>query len=147
MDKTSMTLGYLVGRQIAGQRRAVKQPIAFLYNGVRLPPLPEWDKTVYPYAVIQYAIQEPGWGGADVVRFRALKAPWTTDGEYIIPGESVEQFFALYTTSRNEWISISNTPISAEARIDNAIWTSHDIVNSADGSIYLEATDPIPVYE
>jgi hypothetical protein len=52
MDKTSLTLGWLVGRRIAGQRTKQKTPIAYLYNGVQLPPLPEWDREKYPYAVI-----------------------------------------------------------------------------------------------
>ena len=29
-----------------------KQPVAYLYNGVRLPKLPEWDRETYPYATI-----------------------------------------------------------------------------------------------
>lgn len=31
---------------------AKKEPVAYLYNGVRLPKLPEYDKSKYPYAVI-----------------------------------------------------------------------------------------------
>lgn len=35
MDKTSMILGWLTGRMIARQRKAVgKQPVAYLKNGV-----------------------------------------------------------------------------------------------------------------
>jgi hypothetical protein len=55
MDKTSMTLGFLVGRQIAGQRRAVKKTIiGYNYNGTVLPDINKvWeDKETYPYAYI-----------------------------------------------------------------------------------------------
>ncbi|MBR5862186.1 MAG: hypothetical protein IKZ08_02550 [Bacteroidales bacterium] len=33
-----------------------KEPIAYLYNGVQLPKLPEWDKEQYPYAAVYYGI-------------------------------------------------------------------------------------------
>ena len=33
---------------------AKKEPVAYLYNGVRLPALPEWDKETYPYALIHH---------------------------------------------------------------------------------------------
>ena len=29
-----------------------KEPVTYLYNGVRMPALPNWDKTAYPYAAI-----------------------------------------------------------------------------------------------
>ena len=31
-----------------------KTPDGYSYNGVQLPKLPEWDKEMYPYAVISY---------------------------------------------------------------------------------------------
>ena len=73
MDKASLTLGYLVGRQIAGQRRAVeKTPVAYLYgkDKVRLPPLPEWDDKTFQYVYLSYTED-----GAGVYAIYAFTAP------------------------------------------------------------------------
>jgi hypothetical protein len=57
----SLTLGWLAGKRMArlaweadgGESDRVR---AYLYNGVRLPELPEWDREKYPYAYIVNAI-------------------------------------------------------------------------------------------
>ena len=53
-DPLSFMVGYNLGCRLRAQRGSeVKRKIAaYLYNGVKLPPLPEYDATAYPYAII-----------------------------------------------------------------------------------------------
>lgn len=139
-----MTLGYLVGRQIAGQRKTQeKEPIAYLYNGVQLPPLPEWDREMYPYAVLTRWSRE---------RWRVYYSP-----EKAIYKGSVSNPLILTPDSGAPVIEhILNDGVWGEgiAKEDWAMtniiteywWANHDILND-DGTLYLAASDPIPVYE
>lgn len=149
MGKTSMTLGWLVGRQIVGQRRTQeKQPIAYLYNGVQLPPLPEWDKEIYPYAVIypyttisanpvsgyklriaetlEYGQNDIGVNGFDLGIGEEYSSPDGSNGW----GDRTEE---QYT----HWFPETSSHI---------VWTNTDLFY-ADGNLWFAASDPIPVYE
>ena len=55
IDPTSLLMGYRVGQMIRGMRLK-KEPVAFLYNGVRLPKLP--DVEGYPFKVIYYLLDD-----------------------------------------------------------------------------------------
>lgn len=46
----------------------------YLYNGVKLPALPEWDKETYPYAVIRTAGTD--YGGNTRYDLRAFSTPF-----------------------------------------------------------------------
>jgi hypothetical protein len=68
MDKASMMLGYLVGKQIAGMRSAKKTPIAYRFEEIAsyymvASPLPKWDTEKYRFAFFSnrklYAFTEP----------------------------------------------------------------------------------------
>lgn len=146
MDKASMTLGWLVGRQIAGQRKAVeKQPIAYLFNGVQLPPLPDWDKETYPYAVIHSAVS-----GGGYYLYLHSDTPSvhveSSAGElwYGTPNATTISMH-VYPSFETEW-KYQLTYGGASAMLKQVVWANHDILNS-DGSVYLSASDPIPVYE
>lgn len=150
MDKNSMTLGYLVGRQIAGQRR--KKPVAYLYNGVRLPVLPEWDGEKYPYAFIVGLSTSTGGINYDFV-VCANPLTYTTARR---PDFSYYYAVSLYgdgctfDLENDEWVIWDvGKLLSGNYEADKILflWSNHDIVNSADGSIYLAKSDPIPVYE
>ena len=54
MDAKSFANGFLCGLMGKGVLREA-EPVAYLYNGVQLAPLPKWDKETYPYAVIMYS--------------------------------------------------------------------------------------------
>lgn len=146
MDKTSLTLGWLVGRRIAGQRTKQKTIIGYSYNGVVLPTLPEWDKETYPYAVIGKVSNYP-----DVyILVLGKKAPtYSSDTGKV----------TIAMTSTNEPLQIAKcaSPYSAWGGVadwayyscdfwTDFYWTNTDILNE-DGSVYLSASDPIPVYE
>jgi hypothetical protein len=94
MDKTSLTLGWLVGRRIAGQRRTKlpdepeKEPIGYIYGETYdgeytwledtiygpLPSEEEWNRTEYPYAVMYYP-------GLFTHILFVSKEPWHGTGE------------------------------------------------------------------
>ena len=139
MDKTSMTLGFLVGRQIAGQRKtAEKVPIAYLYNGVQLPPLPEWDTEAYPYVFYTNGFMGIG---AGITCISGMEY-YDNNGSY-----SFHYTGAIkYNVKDNGWGEPTVYSDTKSCAISAVKWANFDVLNS-DGSVYLEATDPIPVYE
>lgn len=151
MDKASMALGYLVGRQIAGQRRTQeKQPIAYLYNGVQLPALPEWDKETYPYAHIAFTDSR-----YFVYIFSQPPTTWKrtdyfpTTNTYEVNGmKSGIWNAAIHDPGQNIWYDFGepNDNQYGWNKLTNIVWANYDVLY-ADGSAYLEASDPIPVYE
>lgn len=119
----------------------------YLYNGVELPALPEWDKNVYPYAVIY----NTGWGSYYfIVSKNRLYIQNTT-----IDGSS--RPFLWYLAECPSWLKsdtedlwtdrglykYEGTLISTGAYV---LWSNHDIRNP-NGTIYIAASDPIPVPE
>ena len=146
MDKSSLTLGWLVGRQIAGQRRTQeKQPIAYLYNGVQLPPLPEWDKVKYPYAFI--------WEFVGIYKLSVFDTPLRygiVNGEhciYLSAGAEGLLYNSKLTDGEYKSWEYVKEEIIAESVELTPFWANHNVISDSDGSAYLEASDPIPVYE
>lgn len=127
---------------------APKTPIAYLYNGVQLPDINTvWtDKETYPYAVIRqmadgsyclYLCSAVATYGKTLVSYYA-KYP---TGSYCIS----------YNCSGDSWISDtqwlpSSSTITVGDSNNPAMWSNHDIMNT-DGTTYLAASDPVPVYE
>lgn len=120
-----------------------KEPVAYLYNGVRLPKLPEWDKTAYPYAIIQYT--DLGFG---VEKWRLYLFPIELvgkgNGAYFPHGMT----YCWYNNEDTGWVysASANHTEAAGGPTFEPLWTNHDILNE-DGTIYLAASDPVPVYE
>lgn len=117
-NRKSWLIGFALGLcgkppPIAGSRR---EPVAYLYNGVRLPKLPEYDKSVYPYAVIVY--------------IDGMYCLWLMASALIIGGEegiTIQQ----YTCTDNGWVEdsqMSFTPSGYEPSYwDCLIWSDHDV--------------------
>jgi hypothetical protein len=140
MDKTSMTLGWLVGRQIAGQRKAQeKEPIAYLYNGVQLPPLPEWDREMYPYAVLTNIV------GSYSLELYYDNVLYHKDGVVYFK-QDITILRSFLDKDTTQWGDFEERLYSEGDVWIIPMWTNTDILNS-DGSVYLAASDPIPVYE
>ena len=162
LDPLSMWLGWKAGNWVARQRgkkveppEEEKTPVAYLYNGVRLPDINTvWTderKALYPYA---YMFEVAGFGAYDIIlaSFEMYK-----DGKQIFAKTAGESIFAMYLPGAyDDWKSdgiaeeVKENEImfdeEAESQIITAvIWTSHDILNS-DGTIYLAASEPVPVY-
>ena len=132
---------YFLGRRIAGQRRKQDRvPLAYLYNAVRLPGLPEWDKEKYPN-VFMYR---------SVFGYRALFSEnpcyeVSDDGVWlicVIVGEPALQANSAGT----EWEKWDTVQISRICAAASVTWANFDILDSA-GNTILPASEPIPVYE
>lgn len=120
------------------------------YVGAVLPKLPEWDKEQYPYAVIQI--------GEDVHSFMISTVPlyYKKTSEDICGRENGTSWEYLLSDNPNnyfggvpgEWTRVKEPfEIEKDSYIyDFVSWSNYDILN-ADSTIYLSASDPIPVYE
>jgi hypothetical protein len=117
----------------------------YLYNGVELPALPEWDKEKYPYALIfEYT------GAADCFGFYASseKIQYSGNGnsptlEY--PVRHGRAICECYYGDK-EWgeISEGNGGAGIGIKAEQAVWSNFNIYTE-DGTLYLAASDPIPV--
>lgn len=110
-----------------------QEPVAYLYNGVKLPALPEWDRERYPYAHI---------GVMD------------SYGRYAFAAES-----KALTVLGNIYVTKPEVNYSCESSVDTwvagglvsftaykVLWANHDVID-ANGNLLLDASDPVPIYE
>ena len=132
MDKTSMTLGWLVGRQIAGHRRKKGTLVGYSYNGVILPALPEWDREEYPYAFMHKAMRYQLWVGKEI----------TYNGSDIgIAGAYLHCF-----SKTDGWNELPGGTDVMVCDISKVEWANFDVLDE-NGAVVLNKSDPIPVYE
>ena len=158
LDPISLTLSWLVGRRIAGQRgNKPKEPIAYLYNGVQMPKLPEWDREMYPYAVID------DWSADDNV-YQPKKCYAVVcsnqrpfyNGEVVLSNTPAQTFTCMISFDEEfsyssgvpfgEWYFSHKEDHLMNTAFESVVWTNTDILNE-DGSVYLAASEPIPIYE
>ena len=144
MNLKSFLIGLSLGLSgkplpISGGEPSV-EPVAYLYNGVRLPKLPEWDKEMYPYAAIDYH-ESPYYGETYHLEFYTLRPYWKEDGVYP-PAYCASGVSGLVD---GKWADIVYVHFYPTAK-STPFWTSFDVLNE-DGSIYMAASEPIPVYE
>ena len=126
----------------------------YKYNGIPipLPKLPEWDKTIYPYAFIQHS----GTGGSlDFYSLIVTTASGVMDDGYTI-GEhtmcawvvaaneaTAEALSGAYPgISTKVWLQFEDAVSETEYSYSYVVWSDHTIRN-ADNSIYLLASDPV----
>lgn len=132
-----------------------REPVAFLYNGVQLPALPEWDKGTYPHCYIEGYINADGnWmyylaatTSECAVHFNSSK-----DADYVYCLDDIQMYACVFNTGDDNpaWGSFIELDFSAGNPIfpaSQAIWADYDLINTDDNSVYLAASDPIPVYE
>ena len=139
-------------RAVAGKG----EPVAYLYNGVRLPPLPEWDKEKYPYAWIRGIEDSDGNTryllrvGSEAITFKntMIYVEWKKYDVYSQTGEG-HTYEGLYPEDREWVISQEDVWFDNYFKVEGFIfsWVNHDVINEDDGTVYQYATDPIPVYE
>ena len=150
-DPLSLVMGYRVGCAIRANR-GKKQPVAYLYNGVQLPPLPEWDREMYPYAVIAHMrsgtfrslVLSPS---PLVVEIR-LGYGTTDDYFGVLCDDGVTKKVYFLTTDETAWkYSFDGIPNVGEPFAEYVVdWSNADVCG-ADGTLLLSASDPVPVYE
>lgn len=122
---------YFLGRRIAGQRRKQDRvPVAYLYNGVRLPGLPEWDKEMYPFAYI-------GRNSSGTCYL------WCDDEVKIASVDGQILFLSAlgFVAKDGKWESSTAAGVGA-----TIVWSNVDVYD-VDGTLYLTASEPVPVYE
>lgn len=132
-----------------------KEPVAYLYNGVRLPKQPEWDKTAYQYAAVVlwtkddkypfycFCVSNAPFVAVPDVEFPEDVGSVNTTGQghrwYVYPTATTLDFAWEYFVEEKNGLSL-------DTYYSPTVWTNHDILRE-DGTVSLEATDPIPIYE
>lgn len=158
--------GYILGICSEPLRIMVdtKEPVAYLYNGVRLPVLdtvypPEVQKTHPHAAIVPYG----GAVGAEETMYRLylVDRPFTdtlnnTDAipadadcivYYAFDDKTVEPPYPM--ADRGKWELEKSGVIETSQALDRAVWTNTDINQYKFGitRISLAASSPVPVYE
>lgn len=142
-DPTSWRVGFELG--LAGfsfPYSKPRKPTAYLYNGIRLPALPD---LVYPNAYIQETIVK----GYFWLRVCESPAVWETYTNGNLRLEKVGNEKAYYLTPESQiWderpcaLVIHNEGTEG----NKLIWANNDVYKP-DGSILVLASEPVPVYE
>ena len=139
------------------------EPVAYLYNGVELPALPEWNKEAYPYAVIaRIGVASSSYK----YTLRLFSNAYTTSGTsvlysfyemtadigktwlacscpYIDLGDGT---FVWGEISEHQIVDADADGISDAVLVGMPIWSDFDLTANG-GTVWLEASDPVPVYE
>ena len=119
-------------------RKVFREPIAYSYNGVILPKLPEWDNATKQYATILSHV-------ADGVKEYWLK--FSTTQQTVVSGGGAAVWLGCdYILQDGVWVEDS------AGGGGTVVWANHDVyysnsVEEVGGTIYLAASEPIPVYE
>lgn len=124
---------YFLGRRIAGQRKR-KKLLAYLCNGVRVPPFPvEWDKNVNPYVAIGERY--------DGLCFYAKdsETPVNNNGKF------------NFTWLGRKWILVDGAWEEETNYVYpmSVLWSNYDVYYNEDagGGLYIAASEPVPIYE
>ena len=104
----------------------------YLYNGIELPALPEYDKKAYPYVTIDIV------NSTTCLNLYAV-LPTVNGNQYVFAEKCAVIYYTLHGDT---WEYFDSLTIS-NASFDTLIWSNHDILNE-DGTIYLAATIPLP---
>ena len=158
-DLRSRVLGTIFGTLSRGTFPQ-RNPVAWLYNGVRLPGLPE-EITAFKYRFIEAFVggdltayyvtafdEEPS------VYIENLNGSDSLATKYYgTNGKKVAASYATTSPGHDEWLVLPTTEMSISAALEGylhkepgLIWSNNDVVD-LDGSIILAASDPVSVYE
>lgn len=118
----------------------------YLYNGRKLPALPDIDSSVYPYLLIigtlpttLYATKQPSVMKC-LTEDNGDIAPWS-----VTIGEGLE-FTLPFGNDPEKW----NEPTECEGvniTYTSDAWANHDIIGDKNGVVYIAASEPVPVLE
>lgn len=114
-----------------------KEPVAYLYNGVRLPKLPDTD---CPYKVIGKHTYP---SGEVYYYFVAKNEPFTATNDVNISFMINAPVMYRIPDGQAAWESIGTVGLTLEY-----VWSNHDVYDANDSTVlYHEATEPVPIYE
>ena len=129
-----------------------REPVAYLYNGVQLPKLPEWDEVTYPYALMYRRLP----GTIELCVFDG--EPYTYRlNEKLYTGLNTKVMAGRSNYTGTYWTELSYNEVTPMAQIDGSvlptdnypsyyIWANYDVLDE-DGTVMHPKTEPIPVYE
>jgi hypothetical protein len=123
--------------------------VGYSYNGTVLPPLPEWDKTVYPYAVILHTGMVTHYWYLILLPEVTYKFTESINPKWCLYVPEGQMGFKVKSDSQKNVLSDkweSGTMWFGYKALENVTWANFDLLNE-DGTLYLAASDPIPVYE
>lgn len=152
-DLKSWLTGFVLGLSGKPLPLCKRQPVAYLYNGIRLPALPEWDREMYPYAYIIKSNSSDSYflcvyDDRAVYDEKYEYTPCIVDTH----GDNKAQLRKYYV-SNGEWAYALGGKVTtpyglsfAGGSSDTPVWCNTDILNE-DGTVYLPASEPVPVYE
>lgn len=123
---------------------AQKIPIAYTYNGVTAPVLPECDNGKFQFAIItEYnGLHLYIFGNEPYLKYNKV----TTRG----PTEILTYFSYHYNYYSGWEYKKTDTLESGQQRNFTPAdirWSNHDILNASNGKIFLAASEPVPIYE
>ena len=122
----------------------------YLFNGVKLPELPEWDKETYPYAIIvRMEIFGEFWL---YVTENPLSVFYSVKHGYDVVSTTVKSNYLHYRCNidSDTWVSYPSYDDSyfdadeSHAGIPGlTVWVNRDVMNADDGSLFMKASEPV----
>ena len=119
-----------------------KEPVAYLYNGKRYPPLPtDWDSKLYPCCTITNGTK---------TRLYLTNYPGTGyGGNFYLKGQGGNLVKVLeYKLVNDRWEDLEiNEYTSISIGCTGIIFTNYDLYHPETGALTFAASEPVPVYE
>ena len=117
-----------------------------LFNGNKLPVLPVWDKTTRPYA---FMYKSTGFvNSVNLYICETIEYESTASGYGLVaPAGSLNCYVGISGNAAisDSWSELSEkTTDSKMGSHANVCWANFDVLND-DGSVFLAASDPVPV--
>lgn len=146
----SFVKGTLLGLVSRAEFPQGKEPVAYLYNRVRLPKLPEWDRVAYPYAMIfDCETYEDLGTGANLALLPEIKYYNGTLGDgtpYTAIDQTGMRYFIYEEYDGDTAWGEVNEFYASIIPYASIHWAGFDVYD-ADGGLVISASEPVPVYE
>lgn len=145
---------YQLGKRIARQRffrPTEMQSIGYwLFNYVRLPGVSGWNKKAYPFATV-YASKNIMTGEINSYFLLLSSIETVCSGASLYTKDDKECAWVRYEFDERTddvWkFYDGNTSAFGLFANGGIVWANYDVLNKEDGTLYLAASDPVPVYE
>lgn len=115
----------------------------YLYNGVWMPPIYSRYAEEYDNVILAPGDELVG----SYYCFAFSKSPFTTyeeNGSIVIRRFGDQPLAYVNHAGDTNWTTGNPTTMSFRIPADKVVWTNHNIYNE-DGTLYLAASDPVPV--
>lgn len=150
----SCVMGLILGQFSSPLSMAQKEPVAYLYNGVRLPKLPEWDRETYPYALI-YKEELTNYIKLICADCEMVYVVDVFGGNFVSFPYDVTFHYHEYILQDTEFVfekTVTNSDPNGPGIFSGEfIWTNHDIRKELEdytlGEVVYPPSEPIPIYE